>query len=341
MSASLSDKFKGCLLGGMIGDVAGAVVEAESPGYIHKTFRDVDAILAVKERPEILGGVWKVGQFTDDTQQTLCVAEWLIHDDPSDAQSLLRRFAEAYEPWRGYGAGARRILENFFAHEAEWRSLATAVFPNGSFGNGSAMRVAPVGLRYYHDLRKLIAVARTSSIPTHCHPLAIQGAALQATAVAIATRSEREIDRVQFIRLLEATFNQFRDVGLDTTEFQKALTAIRLGWEKRAPATEMAEILGTGIEAYSAVPMAIYCFLANAESYERTITEAIFQGGDTDTIACMAGSISGAYLGESAVPSRWRQAVKEKTYTPDTVRALARELLRKAEPSQRPSVSRS
>jgi ADP-ribosylglycohydrolase len=69
------EKFSGCLLGGMIGDIIGAAVEAESPGYIRKTFQNLDQILALKSVPELLTGEWEVGRFTDDTQMTLCVAE--------------------------------------------------------------------------------------------------------------------------------------------------------------------------------------------------------------------------------------------------------------------------
>ena len=66
LSISGSDKFSGALLGGMIGDVIGAAVEAESPGYIRKTFKNLDDILALKSVPEILSGDWEVGRFTDD-----------------------------------------------------------------------------------------------------------------------------------------------------------------------------------------------------------------------------------------------------------------------------------
>ena len=99
----LQKKFSGCLLGGMIGDVIGAAVEAESPGYIRKTFRDLDQILALKSVPELLIGEWEVGRFTDDTQMTLCVAEWLASQSQLNGKNLLERFCQAYEPWRHYG----------------------------------------------------------------------------------------------------------------------------------------------------------------------------------------------------------------------------------------------
>src|SRR5689334_10329606 len=110
---ALKEKFCGSLLGGMVGDMIGAAVEAESPTYIRKTFRNLDEILALESVPELLTGEWLVGRFTDDTQMTLCVAEWLAASDPPAGKALLETFCRAYEPWRHYGPGARFILENF------------------------------------------------------------------------------------------------------------------------------------------------------------------------------------------------------------------------------------
>src|SRR4051812_8484757 len=146
MPPSIENKCSGCLFGAMIGDVIGAAVEAESPEYIRKMFATLDDILALKSVPELISGDWEVGRFTDDTQMLLCVAEWLAEEPKPGAKNLLHRFAKAYESWRHYGPGTRLILESFASAGENWSKLATAMFPQGSYGNGSAMRVAPVGL---------------------------------------------------------------------------------------------------------------------------------------------------------------------------------------------------
>ena len=120
----------------------GAAVEAESASYIAKTFRSVDDILATRSVAEFTGPDWQVGRFTDDTQMMLCVAEWLIEDSAADAEGLLARFAEAYEPWRRYGPGTKTILRLYPQHKSNWRELSTVAFPEGSLGNGSAMHAA-------------------------------------------------------------------------------------------------------------------------------------------------------------------------------------------------------
>jgi len=326
MGNALQEKFSGSLLGGMVGDIIGAAVEAESAGYIRKTFRNLDEILALKSVPELFTGEWEVGRFTDDTQMTLCVAEWLAADNALGGKNLLEQFCRAYEPWRHYGSGTRLILESFPNARSRWADLSTAMFPQGSYGNGSAMRVAPVGLFLHNDLRGIIETARTSSIVTHSHDLAVQGAVLQATAVAVAIRGPLETGH--FLRMLTAALSQFEKLGRDTTVYKKALARICEAIVKAVPPSKMVALLGNGIKAQEAVPMAIYCYLTNAGSFEKAIEAAIFLGGDTDTIASMTGAISGAALGERHIPKRWIERAREPVYTPERIRQIAFELYR-------------
>jgi poly(ADP-ribose) glycohydrolase ARH3 len=321
MPPSLQEKFSGSLLGATIGDVIGAAVEAESPGYIRKTFKSLDDILALKTVPELITGEWEVGRFTDDTQMLLCVAEWLAAERSLDGKALLDRFCHAYEPWRHYGPGTRLILESFPQAGDRWRELATAMFPQGSYGNGSAMRVAPVGLFLHNDLTSIIEVARTSSVPTHTHYLAIQGAALQATAAALATRGI--VDGPRFLRMLGVVLSEFHQAGQDASLYQKALTRINEGLARGAAPAKMARLLGNGIKAQESVPIAIYCFLANPDSFEKALESAIFLGGDTDTIACMTGAIAGAALGVRQIPERWLQRITEPVCTCEKVHEIA------------------
>jgi poly(ADP-ribose) glycohydrolase ARH3 len=324
MANELEDKFAGSMLGGMVGDFIGAAVEAESPGYIRKTFKNVDDILALKTVPEILSGDWEVGRFTDDTQLTLAVAEWLIRDASLSGRELLANFCRVYEPWRHYASGTRLILESFPQAGDRWPELATAMFPQGSYGNGSAMRVAPVGLMFHNDLRGLIQVARTSSSVTHSHFLALQGAALQATAVAVALKSPFEF--VHFMTMLTSTLSWFEDLGQDTSVYKTALARICEGMKNKISPLKMSSLLGNGIKVQEAVPMAIYCYCANPHSFEKAVESAIFLGGDTDTIACMTGAISGAALGANQIPSHWLKRSAETDYTPARIQQIASKL---------------
>jgi poly(ADP-ribose) glycohydrolase ARH3 len=326
---TLRDKFRGCLLGGAIGDIAGAAVEAESPAFIARTYRSIDDILAAGRIEEFGGRWWEVGRFTDDTQTTLCVAEWLLDDGPPySAERLLARFVDGCDLWRRYGPGTAMILRVFREHPAEWRSVATAMFPHGSYGNGGAMRVAPVGLAFRNDRNRLQSVAIESSRPTHSHPLAYQGAHLQSIAVAAAVEA-LQFSATSFLDPMRRALDYFTELLQNTLKFAAALDAIEQGLKSGSSCVEMSSILGTGITAYEAVPMALYCFLRHPDSYERVIHEAVFIGGDTDTIASMAGAIAGAFLGEQAIPPRWLNAVREERYTVAYIRELADRLFAK------------
>jgi ADP-ribosylglycohydrolase len=325
VAPTLRERFRACLLGAALGDVAGAPVEAESPAYIAATYRSVDDILAQEAVAEFTGLPWRVGRFTDDTQMTLCVAEWLLAGESHSPELLLARLAAAHEPWRRYGPSTESILRLYPHYKAHWRELATASFPHGSYGNGGVARVAPIGLAFHSDPAHAACLAVESSRPTHAHPLACQGAALHAVAVATAV-SQTEFDATEYLRGARATLTYFADLLQDTAPYTRALDAIEQGLARNAPCCELAETLGTGIAAYEAFPGALSCSLRHPGGFEDVLHDAIFIGGDTDTIASMSASLSGALLGLPAVPSHWLAAIREENHSPAVIASLADQL---------------
>jgi poly(ADP-ribose) glycohydrolase ARH3 len=152
------------------------------------------------------------------------------------------------------------------------------------------MRVAPVGLLFRDDRRRLWEQARASALPTHLHPLGIEGAQLLAVGVALCTQMDR-FDRDAFFAELHSA-----------CESEPYRTKIEEAKRVQTPG-ELAGI-GNRIEALHSVPTAIASFALTPESFEDTISNVIFLGGDTDTLAAMAGALSGAYLGVDRLPSR-------------------------------------
>ncbi|HEY2759198.1 MAG TPA: ADP-ribosylglycohydrolase family protein [Pirellulales bacterium] len=276
---ALADRFSGSLLGLAIGDALGAHFEGQSQGSIARQYRTVEKLI---EDPPY-GELW----YTDDTQMAIGVAETLIKCKRIDEFEICKRFAANFQPQRGYGRGARIVLE---AMVEGWdhRELAANLFPGGSFGNGAAMRVAPVGLMFHHDDQLLWEQARLSALPTHIHPLGIEGAQVLALAAGLAARID-SFDRQAYFKTLSA--------ACQLTEYSGPLE--RAG--RVADPRDLA-LFGNGIEASSSVVTAIASFGLTPESYEQTVGNAILLGGDTDTIAAMAGAISGAYLGQQAIP---------------------------------------
>jgi poly(ADP-ribose) glycohydrolase ARH3 len=227
--------------------------------------------------------------YTDDTQMMIGVAETLIDCAAIVEERLCRAFVANYVPSRGYGRGARAVIEAM-EEGRDYGAVAEGHFPGGSYGNGAAMRVAPVGLFFRDDEAALLEQARRSALPTHRHPLGIEGALLLALAVALVTHMDHFDRDAFFARLLAAC---------QSTQYQAKLAQAA----QVVTAQELAQ-LGNGIEALESAPTAIACFGLTPDSYEETIGNAIFLGGDTDTIAAMAGAISGAYLGIERLPRR-------------------------------------
>lgn len=326
MKASLESRFTGCLVGAMLGDVAGAAVEAETPEYIRKTFPDVDAILKQDTVPELFGGWWTVGRYTDDTAMLLAVASWLIEYPTAGEENLLKHLSHHYDPERRFGPGTARIIEVFRTQPDKWKSLATAFFHQGSYGNGSAARVAPVGLYYHHYLPRLRAIALRSSNPTHSHILARQGSVLQAAAVALAIRLADRFSPSVFLELLQREVEAIGESGEDTSVFQEKLKIMAQGIRQSAHPGKLVEELGNGIQVQESVPSAIYCFLSSPRSFKDAVTNAIFLGGDTDTIACLTGAISGAFLGYGELPASWLSKIREKEFPAERVKLMGERL---------------
>ena len=296
-------KFMGCLVGTAIGDALGARREGGDMS------RSEDIVSLVEKLEQLI--------YTDDTHMTIGVAESLVENKGFDGEHMAQSFIKNYEaePWRGYGPGPPKIFGMIRSGEA-WDSAASRLYPGGSFGNGSAMRVAPVGLLYPRNLEKLREIAYQSSSITHSHELGKEGAALQACAVALAlnTPSDEDIDREVFLsRLQNFIQNQL---------YEGKVARIRelLGEQDKA---KVIAVLGNGIEAPRSVPTAIYCFLRQPQSYKDTVIYAISLGGDTDTIAAMAGAICGAYLGIEAIPSEWRAKLENREYIESLAENLA------------------
>jgi poly(ADP-ribose) glycohydrolase ARH3 len=217
------------------------------------------------------------------------VAEVLAEHGEIIESWLCEAFVANYVPSRGYGRGARAVLEAM-EEGRDYRQVAEQYFPGGSYGNGAAMRVAPVGLVFRKDQRRLGEQARLSALPTHVHPLGIEGAQLLALAVGLVT-DVLQFDRGSFFsELLSAC---------QSREYRERL-------EKAAAlrSVDGLAMLGNRIEALESVPTALASFALTPESFEATIANVIFLGGDTDTLAAMAGAVAGAYLGASKLPQR-------------------------------------
>lgn len=315
------------MLGGIIGDIVGSRFEFDN----------------IKTKDFELFG--KGCSFTDDTVLTVATAKAILEaclnyqgenyaDSPvlnaATARNILKKsfkfkdyyieFGRKYaHPMGGYGSGFNSWLYGATNHE-----------PYGSCGNGSAMRVSPVGwytatidtiiedLREYphpgiprasHSVEQF---AEDTAIVTHNHPEGIKGAQAVALAIHLARMDQGMIRRFSVEETLKDIEQTLRhrygyDFSLSVSELQQ-----RYSWRG-------IDGKGNGCTCQDSVPQAIRCVL-EAKDFEDAIRNAVSIGGDSDTIACIAGSIAEAVFG---IPHSMRE--KAMTYLTPEMRAIVQE----------------
>ena len=288
-------KSLGSLLGAALGDAVGASWEG------HR--------IARKHEIELIAKISHSLRYTDDTHMTIGVAESLVECHGFDVKHMTERFIDNYskEPWRGYGPGPPQIFSLIKSGMA-WDEAAGHIYPGGSFGNGAAMRVAPVGLFFWNQSARLMELAYLQSRITHSHVLGIEGAALQAMAVAIAVAGNPDIPFSSQSFL--STLMNFATEDVYRAKIAKSSSLMDRSDDRQ----EVVRELGHGIEAFNSVPTSIFAFLSHSQDFASTVIYAVSLGGDTDTIASMAGAISGAYLGVDAIPPQWRAQLENRDY---------------------------
>jgi ADP-ribosylglycohydrolase len=225
------------MIGAIAGDVIGSVYEGGRP--LSRDF----PLFEFRSR------------FTDDTVLSVAVASAIMGGEPFDVS--IRRWGSRY-PTAGYGYGF-----------SLWMARDEAG-PYNSFGNGSAMRVAPVGWAF-DNLEDVLHHAAASAEVTHNHPEGIKGAQAVAAAV-FAGRTGQT--KNQIAALLSDTF------GYDCSMDMRAL-------QKRG---------GYDVTCQGTVPVAAAAFLQSTD-FEDAVRNAVSIGGDTDTLACIAGAIAEAFYG--------------------------------------------
>ncbi len=221
----------------MIGAIAGDMIGAP---YEHQAVKHKDFVA-------------RVAGFTDDTVLTVAVARVILDD--LDYADTLKEYANRY-PRAGYGGSFRRWMR-------EWENK-----PYGSWGNGSAMRVSPVGFAY-DTVEDVLDQAKQSAEVSHNHSEGIKGAQAAALAILMARQGEGK-------EAIRKGISERFGYDLDRT-----VDGIRPGYR-------------FDVSCQGSVPESIIAFL-DSMSYEDAIKNAISLGGDADTMACIAGGIAQAY----------------------------------------------
>ncbi len=241
------------------------------------------------------------GQYTDDTEQMLVLAQSIIECNGFDVEDFAGRIARWGDD--ALADPARRLLLGPSSSQAIAR-LNSGIGWKESGSDipscGSAMRVAPIAL-FYKRLYEVESNAALSSIPTHKNKSAIAGA----VAVAISVRCA--LEGIGCLDLIKETCTRVSHYDPDLGK------KIELSFKKRnSEPTDVFAELGTSYLVYETVPCAFYCFSKHFESSESALTEAVNAGGDADSIACITGALCGALHGICAFPEKWIKELENK-----------------------------
>ena len=348
---ALCSRYRGCLLGGAVGDALGAPVEFMRDAEIRSRFGDG----GIRDYVPAYG---RLGAITDDTQMTLFTADGMLR---AHVRAALRGTrpdyasvtARAYQRWLAT-QGGRSAADTLDDEPPGWLIGHTELFnprapgntclaalrvgkragesaDNDSKGCGGVMRVAPVGMYFANGLREADDAARAKvgrdafrpaveiAAITHGHPTG------HLTAGALAAMVAEVLVGASLPQALEAAMRELRawpghDETLRSLEKARDLASTKPR-DRRVLAS-----LGEGWVAEEALAMSVYCALG-AEDFESAIVLAVNHSGDSDSTGAITGNLLGAAMGVEAIPERWleplelREAIGEMADDLATVRS--------------------
>jgi ADP-ribosylglycohydrolase len=240
--------------------------------------------------------------YTDDTMMALGLVATLEKYGTIEQEYLATRFAADYEPSRGYGEAMHTMLPKLRRKPSSWQSEAQSLFRGeGSFGNGSAMRVAPLGAYFADDPDELVDQAERSAVVTHCHAEAVAGAIAVALAAGIAVEAGTRPDPL--------TPRDFLERVCAKTPASAVRRGIQKAIELPAETTVDAAVaaLGNGlrVSAPDTVPFALWASAHHQHCFEDALWTTVSGLGDRDTTCAIVGGIVVMSAGAGSVPKLW------------------------------------
>lgn len=254
------------------------------------------AHLAARTAPP---GPWP---WTDDTEMACSVYAAHTERGAIDTFDLTHSFARRHDFDRGYGPAANRLLR-LVREGGDAARLAGELFDGqGSYGNGAAMRVAPLGAAFAADPAGVVRPAADTAVITHTHPQAVAGAIAVAVAAAYAARARTAPTAPA--AFLEAVL-RLTPAGAVHDGLGEALALLGEPDPRVA-----ARVLGNGSRTSAAdtVPYALWCAARHLEDYPAAVWEAVAAGGDADTVAAITGGVVAARTGRAGIPAGWLAA---------------------------------
>jgi ADP-ribosylglycohydrolase len=239
--------------------------------------------------------------WTDDSNMAFSVFKTLKLFGEINQDYLAQSFADYYETGRGYGPSMHQQLQSLRLGN-NWKTIASSVFEGqGSWGNGSAMRVSPIGAYFADDLKKVCEEAEKSAVVTHKHEEAIVGAIAVAFATALAWKFKQENIRPTRQEFIEAILPY-----LANSEVRKGVSLAQ-NINETTSIINVAQMLGCGykVSCPDTVPFCLFCAGEFLDNYEEAMWQTVSALGDRDTTCAIVGGIAVMYAGLESIPKTW------------------------------------
>lgn len=293
------DKFVGCFLGLAFGD---AICAPHEGGFVE---RFLWWMIGSTKKGEM--------RFTDDTQMSLDIARSFISEGGIKQNKLAQEFSSSYRWSRGYGPSSGKILKRI-GSGMPWQKATVSVYTDGSFGNGAAMRAPILAMCYPPTSSEFEQSVVQSSEITHSNLLAIEGALLIAysASYALLDMSNDEICS----RLINLAGNDI---------FREKLNHCKHHLRRNGELSvrEVRTTFGNKITAEKSCITAIFLAMTfRDKSFTNLLSFVKKLGGDTDTIAAMAGAIWGAFNGAEKLELEMLPRIEEQ----NEIQSIARQL---------------
>jgi len=242
--------------------------------------------------------------YSDDTNMALSIFSNLRQYGEINQGRLALSFADRYDQSRGYGPAMRRLLLRIHEGEA-WHEASKRLFAGqGSFGNGGAMRVAPLGAYFADDMTTVVEQARQSCETTHAHPEGIAGAIAVAVAAALAVQVRDSSEKPS----VKAYLGHILPFIPDSEVHEKVRHAYNLDADASVRPAVSALGNGNGLSAQDTVAFTLWCAAHHLDNFEEALWLTVSGGGDVDTNCAIVGGIVAAYVGSEGIPPIWKSS---------------------------------
>ena len=290
----LLDRAYGALVGGAIGDAMGMPASFLTREQIKNTYGYIKDFLKPDDDVQKYHGSLEAGDITDDTMES---KKWAIEQKMLESTVI--------------GPSTRRYLT----------ALIEGRDPKETSGkgntNGSAMRAAPIGVKYYNDIAKCIEAAVASSLPSHGSKPAVAAACAVAAAVSGGVHGGYSPNEILNMAYDAALYGEKKGADITAPMVSKRIKLIESIVDSVGEGSindildEIAGVFGASMFAYESVPVALAIFYAVNGNAKEGILGAVNTGDDADTNGSICGNICGAYSGASGLPDEWKERVQK------------------------------